>query len=363
MTETDIINIEVERQAAEAFIPLVEVYGMVNDTLRGRVTVTADPESGREHWQLNPLESWYAGGSKATQSAGELTDVVLPARSGVIRHGLDGEMPFEIQAPYDVPGRIRSGFVQRRQLQLDAHAAAQVGQERASLENTLTKRQFGWRLDKGQGEDAYHVSSPDTAVPGSDGQLRHPLRVYIPAGVNGVRLLEGLIREGVTFAGAKAWTLEPREGAQEFRNDTPIIEVHTLKQLNSVTGALRTLVTADPSYLPSNPRGVRVAGLAIEGLPGVFVAQTLQPKDGYHGQMAGFWADDITDAVREGFPDFPSPKAGEEITPMYVQRVSERARELARQRAEERGLNPECPALLADQDATVVREALKLPAA
>lgn len=277
-------------------------------------------------------------------------DVVLPEPTRYEKYDDGGTL--RISQDYDVDGELYDALTDKHEVTLDAAGIEQLSYVRAKLEETLASHpSFEWVLDRWQKEDAYHISRKETPPPNSDGKLISPLRVYVPGGVQGVRIMNHVIETGTDFAHAKVWTPQAARGRQTFRQDTPILFVNTVEQLRSVVTAVRAIATQGLI----EPKDNSPIGIPIEGAPGAFIGQPKEDQS-FNGQMARLWSEPIRLACNS---DSMRLHAGEVVTWDWVEKAAKMATAIAQQQAQAAGINPNCHALLPGQHVDVILDAIK----
>lgn len=186
----------------------------------------------------------------------------------------------------------------------------------------------------GQFEEAFHVTAVEK--PASDFA---PTRVYVPGGVDALKVASAVLESGADIRYAKIWTPQATTGEQVIHQDAPIFEVTTFKQLESLMSSLRDL--AKEGKLPADP--TPLAGYEVEDLPGVYVGQA-EAGTSFNGRMGDLFGLAIQEACSQ-----VRLHAGEVVTTDTINNIALHARELAQANAAETHTDPNNHAFLSGQ--------------
>lgn len=167
----------------------------------------------------------------------------------------------------------------------------------------------------GPPESAIHIHSTAHVAPDFA-----KTRVYVPGGINAVGIMRNALKEGVHVDYAKLWVPETGSHEQYFRKDTPIFEVTTYAQLESITATLRKL--AGEGKIPKGP--TPLAGHELNDLPGVYIGQT-EPGESFNKRIKEVFGSAIQQ-VCEGMTNI---RAGMKLDDATLSHIAEHARTLA----------------------------------
>ena len=205
-------------------------------------------------------------------------------------------------------------------------------------------RGYTSELSTEQVNAAYHIenravsSQPDFET----------VRIYAHAGVDALKVLgEVLSKANIDYA--KVWIPWITEDEQHFRSDTPIFEVSRAEDLAAVVTVLRDVHRkGEANFHPTLS-----AGLAIEGLPGVYVGQCKRGTS-FNDRASSYYSNAIRQAITES-----GLGEGERVTDAWLDAVSDRALALVPGMAEKLGFDSNNPALLKGQPVEKIVNATK----
>lgn len=327
---------EVDDQSAETFMPLEHMKDM---------TAAALIESERidDEGVVQPIEvkrnlhgsKWLRG--PATDSLWR-SDMFVPTEEELRPYIEIDEQGLETRnriADPSMDTALYRALTGQEKVDLSPDQATGVLHDNMALETTLAARpDYTLSFSEEQKEDAHHVTANVEAEPEFA-----PLRVYVPAGLDAVKVAESVFAAGADMSYAKIWTPRAAVGEQTIRQDTPIFEVTTFNQLTSLLASLHRL--AEAGQLPS--QAAPVAGQEIDGLPGVYMGQTEHGKS-FNGRMRDLFGKPIQEACSQ-----VKLAAGDVVDERTLSAIAENARTLARRHADEMGANPHNHAFLRDQ--------------
>jgi hypothetical protein len=298
----------------------------------------------------------------------------LVAVESMVRAALHDE---PIKSRYDdveIEAHIYGALTGAQDIRLSEGGRARIRHDKAALLEAGKERQYKIIQNDYQIGGGVIIESSQSPPPGSDGLLRYGTRIYTPVGVTGARLMAQIIQNGANFDYSKVFIPHDTPHGQEFRMDTPLTEVHTLAELESVVRALRAISATRPELLTPTPHGglsraPYPVGIPIPGVPGAFVGQVEDStKQSFLAGVSKRWGHVIHRAIDEGigrarptssYRVMPLPRG---TVPNDAQikglAISARAQQMRRVKDHHQGVHPHYPSLLRDQDPDVIFQAL-----
>ena len=327
---------EVDDLSAEVFVPLEHMENMTVAALIGSERI--DDEG-----VVQPIEvkrnlhgsKWLRG--PATDSLWR-SDMFVPTKEEIQPYIEIDEQGLETRnriADPSMDTALYRALTGQKKISLSPDQATGVLHDKMALEATLAARPgYTFKFSEEQRENAYHVAAASDVEPEFA-----PLRVYVPAGLEAVKVAESVFAAGTDISYAKIWTPQATVGEQAIRQDTPIFEVTTFDQLTSLLASLHRL--AEAGQLPS--QAAPMAGYEIDGLPGVYMGQTEYGKS-FNGRMRDLFGMSIQEACSQ-----VKLAAGDVVDERTLSAIAENARTLARRRVDETDTNSHNHAFLRDQ--------------
>lgn len=325
-------NPEIEQHNPEAFMPLDSMQHLVGDTLirSGRVD---------EQGIIQPLSIAQYRISNGFERLEPITrtDIFIPtANQATGEYKLDDgtEIAYQLDKPGIEPAFYGS-LTHSREGVLDIDVVEALAQSGKYLEEVVG-RSIDYKLTytTEQGLPAFFIRS-QTEPPKEIASTR----VYIPGGLDAMAIAAGIVSKGAEFDVAKMWVPEMKHYKQTLRDDTPIFQVSSFKQLQSVVGALRNMKAEGrlPAY------AAPLVGYEIPGLPGVFVGQC-DTGESFNGRMKKLFVP----ALEQAAQDFDLG-AGDQVTDEMLIALSRKTRQVAMQNTEPSHTHPAHHAFLDDQ--------------
>jgi hypothetical protein len=320
----------------EAFMPIEQMKEMTRIVLQ---------DSGRvdDEGRIQPIEvqrtlhggQWLIG---PRTDPVRRTDIFVPTKEEVQNYIMTDDQGLTTRNRIKNPRFdqiLYRHLIGRKTQSLTEEQAVAVQHDKVRFENTISglpAHEVEYTAD--QLEDAYHVTAVEKPEPDFA-----PTRVYVPGGVDALKVATAVLGSGADIRYAKIWTPQVSTGEQIIRQDTPIFEVTTFKQLESLMSSLRSL--AAEGKLPTGPKPL--AGYEVEDLPGVYVGQAA-PGTSFNARMGDLFGTSVQEACSQ-----VKLQAGDIVDDDAISKIASNTRQIAQAKVAETDTDPHNHAFLSSQ--------------